>query len=171
MDGVRSLSRRALLFGRTAAEPAAAVFRPPWARPEPDFSAACTRCDACVRECPQHVLVRDADGLPRFDARAGECTFCGECVAACGSDAFVPMRDPPWNLRAQVAETCLSARNVVCASCRDACPASAIHVPPAARGAAMVDAERCTGCGACVGTCPVDAIALHQHIPAMEAIA
>lgn len=170
MDGARSLSRRALLFGRLAAAPAPAVFRPPWARPEPGFAAACTRCDACVRQCPQQVLVRGADGLPRFDARAGECTFCGDCAAACGHDAFDRALDPPWTLVAQVATACLSARGVVCASCRDACPASAIHVPPGARGAASVDADRCTGCGACVGTCPVDAVSL-LHAPATEAIA
>ena len=170
MDDIRSPSRRALLFGRMPAEPLPIAFRPPWAKPEPEFLAACTHCDACVRACPERVLVRGADGLPRFEAHAGECTFCGECVAACDSDAFAPSLDPPWTLLAQVADRCLSAHGVVCASCHDVCPASAIHVPPAARGAATVDAERCTGCGACVGTCPVDAITL-QHAQATEAIA
>ena len=111
-----------------------------------------------------------AAGLPRFEARAGECTFCGDCVAACGSGAFEPARDPPWTLVAGVADTCLSAQGVVCASCREVCPASAIRVPPGARGAATVDPETCTGCGACVAPCPVDAIALH-HASAMEALA
>lgn len=169
MDGTRVLSRRALLFGRRAAAPPA-ILRPPWARPEPAFAAACTRCDACVRQCPPQVLVRDADGLPRFDPQAGECTFCGACAAACAHDAFAPALDPPWTLVARVADACLPAHGVVCSSCREACPASAIRVPPGARGAASVDADRCTGCGACVGTCPVEALSL-QHAPAMEAIA
>ena len=64
----------------------------------------------------------------------------------------------------------LQAQGVVCASCREVCPASAIRVPPGARGAATVDPETCTGCGACVAPCPVDAIALH-HASAMEALA
>ncbi|WP_374502797.1 ferredoxin-type protein NapF [Pseudoxanthomonas sp.] len=170
MDDIRSPSRRALLFGRVPATPPPAACRPPWAKPEPEFLAACTRCDACVRACPEQVLLRDADGLPRFEARAGECTFCGDCVAACGSGAFEPARDPPWTLVAGVADTCLSAQGVVCASCREVCPASAIRMPPGARGAASVDPETCTGCGACVAPCPVDAIALH-HVPAMEALA
>ena len=84
---MRSPSRRALLFGRVPAAPLPPAFRPPWGKPEPEFLAACTRCDACVHACPEQVLVRDADGLPRFDAQAGECTFCGDCVAACGSGA------------------------------------------------------------------------------------
>ena len=170
MGDIRSPSRRALLFGRRPAEPLPIAFRPPWAKPEPEFLAACTHCDACVRACPERVLIRGADGLPRFEAHAGECTFCGDCVTACDSGAFEPARDPPWTLVAQVAATCLSAQGVVCASCRDACPASAIRVSPGARGAATVDLEACTGCGACVAPCPVDAITL-QHAPAMEAVA
>ena len=46
----------------------------------------------------------------------------------------------------------------------------ATRVRPGARGAATVDPETCTGCGACVAPCPVDAIALH-HASAMEALA
>lgn len=160
MSAPRSLSRRALLFGRSAAAPKLHAFRPPWAKPEDEFSAACIRCDACIRQCPQHVLVRDASGLPRFDTRAGECTFCGDCVSACANDAFDPLRNPPWALVADVSDSCLSARGIVCASCREICPASAIRVPPAARGIASVDTNRCTGCGACVSVCPVDAIGL-----------
>ena len=106
------------------------------------------------------VLVRGGDGLPRFDAQLGECTFCGDCVKACESAALDASISPPWELSARVGGGCLSARGVVCASCREACPETAIHVAPGARGPAVIDAERCTGCGACVGICPAGAIAL-----------
>lgn len=158
MSCARPLSRRALLFGRPAAE--AAPLRPPWARPEAAFSQACTRCDDCIRACPESVLARGRDGLPRFDPQAGECTFCGDCAAACQHDAFRARDEIPWQLRAHVADACLPARGVVCASCRDACPETAIRIPPGARGAATVDAGACTGCGACVGVCPVGAVSL-----------
>lgn len=167
----RSLTRRALLFGRASATPEPRAFRPPWARrPEQEFSAACTRCDACIRQCPQQVLVRDTNGLPRFDPQTGECTFCGECVSACASGALDSSLSPPWTLLASIDSICLSARGIVCASCREICPASAIHVPPAARGTALVDTSRCTGCGACVAVCPVDAIRL-QHATPRETVA
>ena len=158
MAAAAALSRRALLFGRTAAE--APAVRPPWALAEAAFASLCTRCDACVRACGEGVLARGADGLPRFEATAGECTFCGDCVRACGTGALDASLSPPWELRAQVGPGCLPAHGVVCASCRDACPEFAIRVPPGGRGAAWVDPALCTGCAACVGVCPADALAL-----------
>ncbi len=154
-----TFTRRALLFGRATA-PAAPAARPPWALEAEAFAAACTRCDACIDACGERVLSRGADGLPRFEAGTGECTFCGDCAAACGTGALAAAVSPPWHLRARVAEACLPGKGVVCASCRDVCPENAIRVPPGGRGAAVVDAARCTGCGACVGVCPASALAL-----------
>lgn len=162
------LTRRALLFGHSPAE--AVVLRPPWAVDDDLFASRCTRCDDCVRACPEQVLLRDSDGLPRFDPARGECTFCGDCASACASGALLASVSPPWDLRAQVGGDCLPGHGVVCASCREICPASAIHVPPGGHGAAVVAAERCTGCGACVGICPVGAIALKGRVP-LEAVA
>jgi ferredoxin-type protein NapF len=110
--------------------------------------------------------VRGRDGLPRFDAALGECTFCGDCMQACESGALQASVSPPWELRAWVGEGCLPAHGVVCASCREVCPESAIQVPPGGRGAAAVDPDRCTGCGACVGICPGSAISLARAQPA-----
>lgn len=156
------LSRRALFFGRAAT--GNPVLRPPWALQATAFDARCTRCDACVAACPEQVLARGPDGLPRFDPNAGECTFCGDCAAACETGALDATLSPPWELRARVGDGCLPAHGVVCASCREICPESAIRVPPGGRGAAVVDAERCSGCGACVGICPTAAITL-AHAP------
>lgn len=152
-----ALSRRKLLFGAGPCGP-----RPPWAIPEARFVEYCTSCDACIGACPERVLGHAADGLPRFDpaAGSGECTFCGACVEACGTGALQRTRLPPWDLRATVAEACLAGSGIVCASCREVCPERAIRVPPGGRGAASVDALRCTGCGACVGVCPASAISL-----------
>lgn len=155
-----TLTRRALLFGSVDDRGP----RPPWSVTGEDFGTRCTGCDACIRACPEQVLRRAADGLPRFDpsAGSGECTFCGACAAACTTGALDSGQARPWSLRAKVGEGCLPASGIVCASCREVCPELAIRVPPGGRGAAWIDAARCTGCGACVGVCPAGVVALSE---------
>ncbi|WP_342316042.1 ferredoxin-type protein NapF [Lysobacter sp. FW306-1B-D06B] len=155
-------ARRALLFGRRAATP---PLRPPWALDEAAFLDACTACGACVERCPERVLVRGAAGYAVFDPRLGECTFCGECERACKPRALArDVSAEPWQLRALAGEACLPRHGVVCSSCRDACPARAIAFPLTARvPLPTVDVDRCNGCGACVGVCPVGAMALSRH--------
>ena len=63
---------------------------------------------------------------------------------------------------AVIGDGCLAEAGIVCRSCGDACPASAIRfrsrigLPPQA----IVDEAACTGCGDCVGACPGEAITL-----------
>jgi ferredoxin-type protein NapF len=161
MSAAPDRSRRALFFGQSAAEP---MLRPPWALTEPDFLDTCTGCGACVERCPEQVLVRAAAGYPVFDPRLGECTFCGECAQACTPRALDRTTvAEPWHRLAVVGDACLPRHGVVCSSCRDACPEQAIRFPLAtALPVPSIDAECCTGCGACVSVCPVDAIVLHS---------
>lgn len=155
-----SPSRRAFLRGRTRAE---RPLRPPWALPEDAFTAVCTACHACVAGCPEGVLARGSGGYPVFDPGRGECTFCGECELACEPRALDRSRaGEPWALVAQVADSCLPLHGIVCQSCRDACGDEAISFVPGALSAPRIDAARCTGCGACVGSCPGAAIGLRD---------
>lgn len=172
MGTARTISRRALLFGRDGSrtgQPTAdrvslpPVLRPPWALRGAAFVSACTGCVACVDACPEQVLVL-RKGKAVFDPERGECTFCHACVDACAPGALCDEEAvAPWGYRAIVDDACLGARGVVCASCRDTCPQSAILIPPAARGAAQINQDACTGCGACVAVCPTHA--LHLHLP------
>lgn len=151
--------RRALLFGRRAAAPA---LRPPGSLAEIAFLDACTACSACIAACPEQVLVVGAGRHPEFDPRRGECTFCGACADACVPGA-IRRAGPAWDLVATPGEACMPRRGVVCSSCRDACPTQAIRFPLRARiPLPEIDAEACTGCGACVSVCPADAIALQR---------
>lgn len=59
-----------------------------------------------------------------------------------------------------IGEGCLAFAGIVCHTCREICPEGAIRLE-LARGAAprpILDAARCTGCGACVAACPGRAI-------------
>lgn len=153
------ISRRQFLCGDFSGKKT--VVRPPWARAEAAFATACTRCGECVNACPQHILVLDGEARPATDFGRGECTFCGKCVDACGPQAL-EKRDgaPPWRLKAHIRNTCLTISNVVCRACGDACPERAIRFSPQPMASAQpeVDGARCTGCGACVASCPVQAI-------------
>ena len=153
------ISRRQFLRGNFSGRKI--VLRPPWARAEAAFVAACTRCGDCISACPQHILALDMEARPMLDFGRGECTFCGKCVDACQPQALVKREgEPPWLLKATIRENCLARANVVCRACGDACPAQAIRFRPAIMAAARpeVDASLCTGCGACYAPCPAQAI-------------
>lgn len=153
--------RRQWLRGRFRPLP---VQRPPWAREESAFEAACTRCDACIEACPESVLVRGEGGFPEFVAQGDGCTFCGDCANACAPRALWREHEDatPWFRYAVIGGGCLAMRDVLCVSCAEACEARALRLRPAAGGVARpeVDLLACTGCGACVAPCPVGAIAL-----------
>lgn len=166
-----SHSRRALLRGQLRAK---APLRPPWALSEAAFTDVCTTCHACLPACPEGVLVQGPGGYPVFSPERGECTFCGDCETACEPRAL-DRRDShdghdnraPWNLLPQFGENCLTAKNVVCRSCSDACGDDAILFPRARVASPQVNADSCTGCGACVAACPTHAITLnHLEAPA-----
>ena len=154
-----STSRRNFLRGKFS--PRKGPLRPPWALAEDDFLSACTRCGDCVRACPTHIISEHDAGYPTIDFGEGECTFCGDCVTACLPNALLQRPgQPPWAARAVINEDCLARQRVECRVCGDLCAAGAIRFPPLAGSIAIpeIDAECCTGCGACVAPCPTRAI-------------
>lgn len=168
-----AVSRRQFLRGDVRGT--RAVIRPPWALAEPAFTAQCTRCDDCVAACPASLIVRGSGGYPQMDFGRGGCDFCGKCVAACASGSLraeATGRFAAWSHRAVVGTRCLAAHGVVCRACGDHCEARAIRfrLAPAGRSFAQVDLGRCTGCGACVGVCPAQAVTM-QAEPPVEAVA
>jgi ferredoxin-type protein NapF len=168
MSTTSPLSRRAFLSGRSRGRRAPP--RPPWSVAEARFTAACTRCDACLAACPERILVRGDGGYPEVDFRRGACTFCGDCARACPEPLFA---DPettavPWRLQARVGTACLGHAGVVCELCRDACAPRALQFLAAGRRRTVpaLDAARCTGCGACVAVCPTGAVTVRPPEPA-----
>ena len=158
-----ALSRRSFLSGKFS--PPVVGLRLPWALPWALFEQACTRCDACVTACPSRIVRRGAGGFPIIDflQGAGACTFCGDCLKACLPRALRRDGDTPASqLTAGINTNCLVHQDVVCRSCGDACGDAAIRFKQRLGGAPRpeIDVARCTGCGACVGVCPVQAMKL-----------
>lgn len=155
------LSRRAFFRGRPRPK---AEIRPPWAHPEAGFVDRCTRCNECIRACPEQILVVGDGGYPTVDFSQGECTFCEACLPVCQPKALERL-DPAqaaWTYKAQIGEDCLPRQGVECRVCGDFCDTRAIRFPPRLGGSALpeIDADNCTGCGACVAPCPVTAVSI-----------
>lgn len=157
------LSRRKLLtfFWRTN-KPPGMIIRPPWSVPEADFITGCTRCHACTIACETGVLIAGSGGFPEIDFQRAECSFCQACVRACDAAVFTPIEQIPWQIKVSISDRCLPYHHIECRSCQDGCETRAIRFRPQLNGIAqpVLDLPACTGCGACVPVCPVQAVTL-----------
>jgi len=143
--------------------------RPPWSD-ESSIAAHCTGCGDCAKGCPENIIVLDDHQRPILNFGEGACTFCGDCAKACPTEALDSAREYDWPWKAEVQDTCLSMKGVTCRTCEDVCEPRAIRFKLALGGksAPLVDADQCTGCGACAHSCPVQAIRLKSHEPQPE---
>lgn len=155
--------------------------RPPGARTESEFLAACVRCGQCVEVCPFDTLnLADlasgfSAGTPWVDSRAVPCYLCqGEdellCIAACPTGALEPVVEH-LDIRMGTAvidtELCWAHHGTVCRSCFQACPFpyEAIGFDTSLRP--VVDNDVCIGCGLCDFACPTEPSAI-PIVPAGE---
>ncbi|MGB0670774.1 MAG: ferredoxin-type protein NapF [Rhodospirillales bacterium] len=166
------MNRRDLLtFKGSRSEPAV---RPPWTA-EDILLRGCDGCGDCVDACPQAIISLDSQNHPALHFRDNGCTFCGDCIDTCPTnvlgtlapkteareaeareaDARRPATAFPH--RVEVTGDCLSLNAVSCRLCEDACDEAAIRFRLMTGGRAfpLISAERCTGCGNCIATCPV----------------
>ncbi len=138
--------------------------RPPWALSEDAFQDACTRCGDCIETCPEKILLREGvNGYPRIDFKRGACTFCADCVAHCPTTALNRSQTSPWTMKAHIGDACLAAQQVICTSCAEQYEADAISFTPlvGAVAQAQINLHACTGCGACVASCPGQTIEVY----------
>ena len=155
------LTRRDLFrAGRKTPQP-----RPPWALAEQQFLDRCTRCGDCVAACPQKVLGVGDGEYPTIGFARGGCTFCGDCVTVCKPGALARHDGRALPLLAAAADGCLSLHGTACRVCGEWCEDGAIsfRLMIGGRAEVRVDAEKCSGCGACVARCPVGAITVEQR--------
>lgn len=136
------------------------LLRPPGALDELEFLTKCTRCDKCVRACPENAIAKapPSAGLamktPYLDPRSIPCFLCTTlpCVAECDDEALVW----PWLTQAD---------------------GTVLEGPRAVRmGTARVKASHCVtwgtldreprACRVCVDRCPYPEEALRILPPA-----
>ncbi|WP_167525393.1 4Fe-4S dicluster domain-containing protein [Roseomonas genomospecies 6] len=80
--------------------------------------------------------------------------------------APVPQAPVTQALEARIGASCLSFNGTDCRMCSDHCDPGAIRFRPLGRGRwlPMIEAGGCTGCGDCVGVCPVKAVTLEPAV-------
>ena len=140
--------------------------RPPWAIDESLFTEICTNCGECTSHCPTHIIKQARANFPVVDFTSGECLFCEQCLDVCKPRALLKSDlKKPWALKATIkTDICIAHQGVECRSCYDPCEAQAIMMPPRLGGISIpiISPDTCTGCGACISVCPVNAVSIKQ---------
>ena len=162
----RSSSPIAALTRKFEPERAVAVV-PPGAQSVQQLSARCTGCQLCVSACPNQVLRGTDHGSgmlqPTMAFERGYCRVnCVTCAEVCPAGAIRPIT-PAQKSSMQIGravinlDRCITVTDkVTCTACAKICPPRVINLvgPEDAPKKPVVDAERCTGCGACEYVCP-----------------
>jgi ferredoxin-type protein NapF len=166
-------SKRRLFKGRVKVEQ---VLPLPWSVNDNAFTQGCTQCSECISACETNIIVKDDQGFPKVDFTLGECTFCDKCIDACEQPLFtgsfternslnslVEAHSRAWPATLNISDKCLAKNNIYCQSCRDECEPNAIKfiylessIPQP-----KINETDCSQCGACISTCPQDALAFN----------
>ncbi|MDR2439149.1 MAG: 4Fe-4S dicluster domain-containing protein [Planctomycetaceae bacterium] len=146
--------------------------RPPGAVQEKLFLSRCTRCGACVQACPTSLLktqyfetsILDY-GTPYavFDPAwcNTQCTKCGQVCPSGALQKILPAekKNVKLGLAVLTFEDCRLYDDRECSICGRECPFEAITFEWSEseyRKIPIIDTEKCTGCGYCVVSCPVE---------------
>ena len=130
--------------------------RPPGAVGEALFLDRCTRCSDCMKACPPGAIISDiTNGSPVIFANEIACELCDDfpCIAACATDALVPVTDG-FKVRMGIAtvahRVCTAGQG--CHACVSKCPVEALSMDFTAMRLVVAE-ERCVGCGMCEQIC------------------
>jgi ferredoxin len=145
--------------------------RPPGAVDEVAFEGGCIRCGSCVRICPTRIIQPALAEGPASGPLAPRLRFhgtdyclqdCNRCGLVCPTGVIRPLPLAEKNRRviglAKVdLAACLLTLDKECGVCIPRCPRAAIidsFAYETYTTSIQVLADKCNGCGACVGVCP-----------------
>ena len=128
--------------------------------PQMDFSLeGCDFCEDCLQACEPGALRKlPADNTHNNHSKDHSQDMETQADQAVSQDCI-----PPWHLKAYINKTtCLSMNGTICRTCGESCDFDAIRFKLELGGVAepLLDMTRCTGCGACYGSCPVHSITI-----------
>ena len=127
-------------------------------------SWGCQGFGDCVKVCKFNAISMGDNGLPVIDH--AKCTGCRACTAECPQHIIrvipedtrgaIPLCSNLNVLKTQVAKNCKSGC-IKCEICVKNCPEQCVKM---VNGIPVIDYAKCTGCGTCVGKCPVKVLRL-----------
>ena len=144
------------------------VVRPPYGLNESLFQSECVTCEskACVASCDEQIIMIQNDGTPKLDFSKSGCTFCEECANVCEPNVLnLDNSHTSEQLNATFrisTDGCVAHHGVICFSCKEPCIDDAILFN--GMFSPVIDMDKCTGCGYCLGRCPTQAIS-YNAIP------
>jgi len=138
------------------------VVRPPYGFDESVFHRECVTClnKSCVASCDEQIIFIQEDGTPALSFVKSGCTFCEECANACEPNVLSlehTHNAEQLNATFRIStEGCVAHNGVICFSCKEPCIDDAILFNGMFNP--VIDMDKCTGCGFCLGRCPTLAI-------------
>ncbi len=144
------------------------VVRPPYGLNESLFQNECVTCEskACVASCDEEIILIQDDGTPMLNFVKSGCTFCEECANVCELDVLSldnVHTSEQLNATFRIStEGCVAHNGVICFSCKEPCIDDAILFNGMFNP--VIDADKCTGCGFCLGRCPTLAIDFMPYV-------
>jgi len=144
-------------FFRRISSPFKSFLFPPYYEKKEDF-LNCINCNekSCVSACDENII-QIIDNVPVLNFAYNGCTFCDECAKVCEDILKIEHKKNKINGEFLINfKKCLAWNNTVCYSCQDICEENAISYNGMFNP--IIDLDKCTACGFCIGVCPNDSI-------------
>ena len=149
---------RRSFFRRVKTSPFKSYIFPPYYDKKEDF-LKCAECETkdCLSACNEKII-QIIDEKPVLDFSKTGCTFCDECAEACTKQVLsIIYKKEKINAEMIInPQKCIAWNQTICFSCQDICEEYAIIYKGMLNP--VIDLEKCTACGFCIGVCPTEAI-------------